>query len=161
MLPQANAYAMIGRLTTAAGIVTKLGNHSFRAAGITAYLKNGGTLEKTAATANHASTRTTQLYDRRRDEVSLDEVERIVIEILDRARSELGSSDTMDLAEVGQPTRLLIRRKEAPDHLKSRERKFVRIAVHKEVVQGIFAYLTAQRVLVAAFKASRGVTNIF
>jgi hypothetical protein len=46
---------------------------------ITAYLKNGGTLEKAAAMANHASTRTTQLYDRRRDEVSLDEVERIVI----------------------------------------------------------------------------------
>jgi hypothetical protein len=44
-----------------------------------AYLKNGGTLEKAAAMANHASTRTTQLYDRQRDEVSLDEVERIVI----------------------------------------------------------------------------------
>jgi integrase/recombinase XerC len=63
----------------AAGIATKLGNHSFRAIGITAYLKNGGTLEKAAAMANHASTRTTQLYDRRRDELSLDEVERIVI----------------------------------------------------------------------------------
>jgi hypothetical protein len=62
-----------------AGIETKLGNHSFRATGITAYLKNGGTLEKAAAMANHASTRTTQLNDRRRDEVSLDEVERIVI----------------------------------------------------------------------------------
>ena len=57
----------------------RLGNHSFRATGITAYLKNGGTLEKAAAMANHASTRTTQLYDRRRDEVSLDEVERISI----------------------------------------------------------------------------------
>jgi hypothetical protein len=51
----------------------------FRATGITAYLKNGGTLEKAAAMANHASTRTTQLYDRRRDEMSLDEVERILI----------------------------------------------------------------------------------
>jgi integrase len=61
------------------GLATKLGNHSFRATGITAYLKNGGTLEKAAAMANHASTRTTQLYDRRRDELSLDEVERIVI----------------------------------------------------------------------------------
>jgi hypothetical protein len=46
---------------------------------ITAHLKNGGTLEKAAVIANHASTRTTQLYDRRRDELSLDEVERIVI----------------------------------------------------------------------------------
>jgi integrase len=76
-LPQANAYAMIGRRAAAAGIVTKLGNHSFRATGITAYLKNGGTLEKAAQMAHHASTRTTQLYDRRREELSLDEVERI------------------------------------------------------------------------------------
>ncbi len=76
-LPQANAYAMIGRRAAAAGIATKVGNHSFRATGITAYLKNGGTLEKAAVMANHASTRTTQLYDRRHDEMSLDEVERI------------------------------------------------------------------------------------
>ena len=79
VLPQANAYAMIRRRAAAAGIETKLGNHSFRATGITAYLKNGGSLEKAAAMANHASTRTTQLYDRRQDEVTLDEVERIVI----------------------------------------------------------------------------------
>jgi site-specific recombinase XerD len=78
-LPQANAHAMIRRRAEAAGIKTKIGNHSFRATGITAYLKNGGTLEKAASMANHASTRTTQLYDRRRDEMSLDEVERILI----------------------------------------------------------------------------------
>jgi site-specific recombinase XerD len=78
-LPQGNAHAMIRRHAAAAGIETKIGNHTFRATGITAYLKNGGTLEKAAAMANHASTRTTQLYDRRRDEMSLDEVERVVI----------------------------------------------------------------------------------
>ena len=78
-LPQANAYEMIGRRARAAGIETKVGNHTFRATGITAYLKNGGTLEKAATMANHASTRTTQLYDRRSDDVSLDEVERILI----------------------------------------------------------------------------------
>jgi site-specific recombinase XerD len=78
-LPQANAHSMIRRRASAAGIATKIGNHSFRATGITAYLKNGGTLEKAAAMANHASTRTTQLYDRRRDEMSLDEVERVAI----------------------------------------------------------------------------------
>ena len=76
-LPQANAYAMVRRRAEAAGIGTRIGNHTFRATGITAYLKNGGTLENAAAMANHASTRTTQLYDRRRDEISLDEVERI------------------------------------------------------------------------------------
>lgn len=78
-LPQANAHAMIRRRAAAAGIKTRIGNHSFRATGITAYLENGGTLEKAAAMANHASTRTTQLYDRRRDDMSLDEVERIAI----------------------------------------------------------------------------------
>lgn len=76
-LPQANAYAMIQRRTRKAGIRTRVGNHSFRATGITAYLKNGGTLEIAATMANHASTRTTQLYDRRPDDVTLDEVERI------------------------------------------------------------------------------------
>ena len=67
---------MIGRGAAAAGIATRLGNYSFRATGITTYLKNGGTLEKAAQMANHASTRTTQLCDRRREEISLDEVER-------------------------------------------------------------------------------------
>jgi site-specific recombinase XerD len=76
---QADAHAMIRRRATAAGVATAIGNHSFRATGITAYLKNGGTLETAAAMANHASTRTTQLYDRRRDEMSLDEVERILV----------------------------------------------------------------------------------
>jgi integrase len=76
-LPQANAYSMVRRRALAAGIGTAIGSHTFRATGITAYLKNGGTLENAAAMANHASTRTTQLYDRRHDEISLDEVERI------------------------------------------------------------------------------------
>jgi len=78
-LPQANAFQMVRRRAAAAGIGTAIGNHSFRATGITAYLKNGGTLEKAAAMANHASTRTTQLYDRRHDAISLDEVERVLI----------------------------------------------------------------------------------
>jgi integrase len=78
-MEQPDAYRMIGRRATAAGIGTKVGNHSFRATGITAYLKNSGTLEKAAAMANHPSTRTTQLYDRRHEEMSLDEVERIGI----------------------------------------------------------------------------------
>jgi integrase/recombinase XerC len=41
--------------------------------------KNGGTLEKVAAMTNHLSTRTTQLYDRRSDEVTPGEVERVGI----------------------------------------------------------------------------------
>src|SRR5690606_33414506 len=47
-LPQANAYAMIQRRAAVAGIGTAVCNHTFRATGITAYLKNGGTLEKAA-----------------------------------------------------------------------------------------------------------------
>ena len=51
----------------------------FRATGITEYLRNGGKLEVAQQMANHESARTTGLYDRRNDQVSLDEVERILI----------------------------------------------------------------------------------
>ena len=78
-LPQANAYQMIRRRAGRADIETKIGNHTFRATGITAYLKNGGTLERAATMANHASIRTTQLYDRRSDAISHDEVEGVLI----------------------------------------------------------------------------------
>jgi len=76
---QQDAHAMIRRRAAAAGIKTKIGNHTFRATGITAYLKNGGNLETAQQMANHESARTTGLYDRRSDDVSLDEVERIGI----------------------------------------------------------------------------------
>ena len=58
---------------------TQIGNHTFRATGITEYLRNGGKLEIAQRMANHESARTTGLYDRREDDVSLDEVERILI----------------------------------------------------------------------------------
>ncbi len=61
------------------GLIALGVHHTFRATGITAYLKNGGALETAAAMANHSSTRTTQLYDRRSDQVSLDEIERVRI----------------------------------------------------------------------------------
>jgi site-specific recombinase XerD len=76
---QPDVYRMIRRHAAAAGIRTKIGCHSFRATGITEYLKNGGKLEVAQQMANHESARTTGLYDRRNDQVSLDEVERIVI----------------------------------------------------------------------------------
>jgi len=55
------------------------GNHTLRATGITEYSRNGGKLEIAQRLANHESARTTGLYDRRDDQVSLDEVERILI----------------------------------------------------------------------------------
>ncbi|MBX3325628.1 MAG: tyrosine-type recombinase/integrase [Nitrospira sp.] len=78
-MTQPDAYRMIRRRAEAVGIRTKIGNHSFRATGITEYLRNGGKLEVAQQMANHESARTTGLYDRRTDQVSLDEVERIVI----------------------------------------------------------------------------------
>jgi site-specific recombinase XerD len=62
---------MIQRRARAAGIKTELGNHSLRATGITDYLKDNGTLEHAQAMASHSSPRTTKLYDRRNDEISL------------------------------------------------------------------------------------------
>jgi integrase len=76
---QQDVYRMIQRRPAAAGIKTKIGNHTFRATGITAYLKNKGLPEHAQTIANHASPRTTKLYDRRSDEITLDEVEKIVI----------------------------------------------------------------------------------
>jgi integrase len=78
-MAQPDAYRMIERRGRAAGIKTKIGNHSLRATGITDYLKSAGTLEHAQAMANHSSPRTTKLYDRRADEVSLDEYERVGI----------------------------------------------------------------------------------
>jgi len=78
-MTQPDAYRMIQRRTRAAGIKTKIGNHSLRATGITDYLKSAGTLEHAQAMANHSSPRTTKLYDRRGDELSLDEYERVGI----------------------------------------------------------------------------------
>jgi integrase/recombinase XerD len=74
-----DAYRMIRRRTAEAGFKVKLGCHVFRATGITAYLEAGGTLENAQAMAAHESPRTTKLYDRTGDEITLDEVERITI----------------------------------------------------------------------------------
>jgi integrase/recombinase XerD len=76
---QQDAYRMIQRRAADVGIKTRIGNHTFRATGITAYLKNNGTLEHAQHLANHESPRTTKLYDRRTEEISLDEVEKISI----------------------------------------------------------------------------------
>ena len=76
-LNQSNIHKMIRRRAAAAGIRTKIDCHSFRATGITNYLENGGRLEMAQQMAGHESSRTTGLYDRRGDEISLDEVERI------------------------------------------------------------------------------------
>ena len=78
-MTQPDVYRMIRRRAVAAGIGTKIGCHTFRATGITAYLKNGGRLEVAQQIAAHESSRTTGLYDRRGDEISVSEVERIVI----------------------------------------------------------------------------------
>ncbi len=78
-MAQADVFRMVGRRAEAAGIRTRIGCHSFRATGITEYLRNGGKLEIAQQMANHESARTTGLYDRRTDQINLDEVERIMI----------------------------------------------------------------------------------
>ena len=74
-----DAYQMVRRRSAEAGLNGKLGCHVFRATGITAYLEAGGTLENAQAMAAHESPRTTKLYDRTGDEITLDEIERITI----------------------------------------------------------------------------------
>jgi hypothetical protein len=73
------AWRMIQRRAAELGTRARIGCHTFRATGITAYLEAGGTLENAQAMAAHESPRTTKLYDRTGDEITLDEVERITI----------------------------------------------------------------------------------
>ena len=70
--------AMIKRRAAAAGLPSSTCCHTFRATGITAYLSNGGTLEHAQQIAGHASPKTTKLYDRTGDTLTVDEIERIV-----------------------------------------------------------------------------------
>jgi site-specific recombinase XerD len=73
-LSRVKAWEMVQRRAKAAGIRTKVGNHTFRATGITTFLENGGAIEKAREMAAHASIRTTQLYDRRSKAVKMDDV---------------------------------------------------------------------------------------
>lgn len=74
-----NALDVVKRRARAAGLSLALSPHSFRATGITAFLAGGGSLEAAAQLAGHASTRTTQLYDRRPDLYAAEDIERIRI----------------------------------------------------------------------------------
>lgn len=70
---------MVKRRAASAELPDSTCCHTFRATGITAYMQNGGTLENAQAIAAHSSPRTTKLYDRTSDAITLDEVERILI----------------------------------------------------------------------------------
>jgi len=72
-------WKMIKRRAEEAGLSAEVTCHTFRATGITTYLENGGTIENAQQIAAHESPRTTKLYDRTSDAISLDEIERIVI----------------------------------------------------------------------------------
>ena len=74
-----DAWRMVQRRAADLGTHVRIGCHRFRATGITAYLEAGGTLENAQAMAAHESPRTTKLFDRTGDEITLDEVERIAI----------------------------------------------------------------------------------
>ena len=78
-MSRVGAFKMIKRRARQAGLPAEICAHSFRGTGITEYLRNGGDLEVAARIAGHESTRTTQLYNRLREEISLDEIERIHI----------------------------------------------------------------------------------
>lgn len=70
---------MVKRRAQAAELPAGLCCHSFRATGITTYLGNGGTIEQAQRIAGHQSPRTTKLYDRNPDTVTITEIEKIVI----------------------------------------------------------------------------------
>jgi integrase len=76
---EVDVFRMIKRRAAAGGVPDSTCCHTFRATAITAYLENGGTLAKAQQIANHESPRTTKLYDRSDDTLTLDEIERITL----------------------------------------------------------------------------------
>ena len=77
-MSRVDVFRMIKRRIKAIGL-GEANCHTFRATGITAYLLNGGTLERAQAIAAHESPRTTKLYDRTDDEVTIENIEKIGI----------------------------------------------------------------------------------
>jgi integrase/recombinase XerD len=77
VLNRYNAWAAIRKRAKTAGFLTPVGCHTWRATGITIHLENDGRLEHAQQMAGHESPRTTKLYDRTKDEITLSEVERI------------------------------------------------------------------------------------
>jgi integrase len=79
-LTRTDVFRRVKRRAVAAGIeIERICRHPFRATGIAAYLEHGGTIENAQAIAAHESPRTTKLYDRTADTLTLDEIERIAI----------------------------------------------------------------------------------
>ena len=78
-LSRTDVWYMVRRRAADAGIETAIGCHTFRATGITDYLTNGGRIEVAQRMAGHSNAKTTGLYDRRNDDISIGEVERIGI----------------------------------------------------------------------------------
>jgi len=73
------ALQMVKRRALDVGLGKEICCHTFRATGITAFLTNGGELAVAQRIAGHESPRTTSLYNRSREELSQDEIERILI----------------------------------------------------------------------------------
>lgn len=78
-LSRTDVWYMIRRRAADAGLETAISCHTFRATGITDYLTNGGRIEVAQRMAGHANAKTTGLYDRRHDEISVGEIEKIGI----------------------------------------------------------------------------------
>jgi integrase len=85
-LSHQSAYGIVRHWAAMSGVAAshseepkRISNHTFRATGITTYLDSGGSLERAQRLANHASMRTTQLYDRRNDAIDREEVEKLQI----------------------------------------------------------------------------------
>jgi len=78
-MSRVDVWYMVRRRAADAGIETSIGCHTFRATGITDYLTNGGRIEVAQKMAGHSNAKTTGLYDRRNDDISVGEVERIGI----------------------------------------------------------------------------------
>jgi integrase/recombinase XerD len=78
-LDRRSIFNLVKKRASASGIIKRVCCHGFRATGITEYMNSGGMIEIAPQIAGHESSSTTRIYDRSRDRLTIEEIERVQI----------------------------------------------------------------------------------
>jgi integrase/recombinase XerD len=76
-MTRVNVWGLVQTRARAAGLKKRIGCHSFRATGLTAYMNAGGQLDIAQRIAGHSQLSTTKIYDRSKDRVTIEEIEKV------------------------------------------------------------------------------------
>jgi integrase/recombinase XerD len=76
-MDRTSVWKLVQARARASGLEKRVCCHSFRATGITEYMSAGGSLDIAQRIAGHSQLSTTKIYDRSRDRLTMDEIEKI------------------------------------------------------------------------------------